>query len=416
MMRILKFGVLLLVAAGSRSAAADRDVVDSASLTGKVLAGYQGWFACPGDGSGAGGWHHWFRGGGELAVEMWPDVSGFGDDELFNSGLKLPDGSPARLFSSSNGKTVARHFQWMKEADIDGIFLQRFIGEVQDPRFFKLRNRVTSEVMDSAAASGRVFALEYDMAAAQADEVVKDWKFLVDEMKLTEFPRYLRHKGKPVLALWGVGFTHRKGTAEQAQALVDWFRRDAPERYRATIIGGVPTGWRTGGGDSQPGEAWAKVYRSMDVISPWTVGRFKDDAGADAFRRDFLEPDLVETKRLGMEYLPVVWPGFSWNNLHDGPKDEIPRRGGRFFWRQVFNAASSGAGMLKVAMFDEVDEATAIFKTAPSRASAPANVWTLTLDSGGQLLPSNWYLRLAGESSRLIRKEIPLSAELPIRP
>lgn len=406
----------LFILAWNGLAAAPPAVVDRETLTGKVLAGYQGWFACPGDGSDVGGWHHWFRSPSKLTVEMWPDVSEFDQNELFDSGLRLPDGSSARLFSSVTSKTVARHFQWMKEAGIDGILLQRFIGEVQDPRFFKFRNQVTSEVMQSAEVSGRVFALEYDMAAAQADQVIADWKFLVDEIKLTESPRYLRHRGKPVLALWGLGFTHREGSAVQAQALVDWLRQDAPERYRATVIGGVPTGWRTGSGDSQPGEAWAKVYRTMDGISPWSVGRFTDDAGADRFRKDFLEPDLAETKRLGVDYLPVVWPGFSWKNLHDGPKNQIPRRGGEFYWRQVFNAASSGAGMLKVAMFDEVDEATAIFKTAANSASAPADAWTLTLDADGQVLPSDWYLRLAGESARLLRKEIPLAEKMPIQP
>ncbi len=31
-----------------------RDVVDASTLHGKVMAGYQGWFRCPGDAAGMG--------------------------------------------------------------------------------------------------------------------------------------------------------------------------------------------------------------------------------------------------------------------------------------------------------------------------------------------------------------------------
>ncbi len=394
-------------------------VVDNQTMHRKILMGYQGWFSCPGDGSQLDGWHHWLRGNPaspRLTVEMWPDTREFDRDELFDTHWKLDDGSPAKLFSSYNEKTVLRHFKWMKDAGIDGILLQRFIGEVQDPKFFEFRNEVTRHVMKGAEQQGRVFALEYDMGPDQAEKIVKDWKYLVDKLRMTRSPRYLHHNGKPVLCLWGLGFTHRDGDVRKAQILVDWLRTGAPERYRATVVGGVPRGWRTGTGDSLPGEEWAKLYRSLDVISPWTVGRYGDDAGADNYLRESIIPDLAETRRVGIEYLPVIYPGFAWQNLNHGPANQIPRRGGRFYWNQVYNATSAGAVMLKAAMFDEVDEGTAMFKTVPTKATAPAGVQTLTLDADGETLPSDWYLRLAGETSRLLRKEIPLSRDLPIKP
>ena len=58
----------------------------------------------------------------------------------------------------------------------------------------------------------------------------------------------------------------------------------------------------------------------------------------------------------------MVFPGFSWHNQHDGPLNEIPRLKGRFLWRQFCEAQRAGAAMLNVAMFDEMDEGTAIFK------------------------------------------------------
>ncbi|MEI9866073.1 MAG: hypothetical protein WDN00_16270 [Limisphaerales bacterium] len=54
--------------------------VDTKTLTGKVMCGYQGWFGAPGDGSSRSEWRHWTKGRGPLAdgnakVDLWPDVS-----------------------------------------------------------------------------------------------------------------------------------------------------------------------------------------------------------------------------------------------------------------------------------------------------------------------------------------------------
>ncbi len=55
--------------------------VDAASVRGKLLCGYQGWFRCPGDAAGM-GWIHWSRDSRRiapdlLAFEMWPDLIDF---------------------------------------------------------------------------------------------------------------------------------------------------------------------------------------------------------------------------------------------------------------------------------------------------------------------------------------------------
>jgi hypothetical protein len=59
--------------------------------------------------------------------------------------------------------------------------------------------------------------------------------------------------------------------------------------------------------------------------------------------------------------------------------------------------------MLYGAMFDEVDEGTAMFKVAPSRRDAPTDVAVVTLDVDGERLPSDWYLRLAREAQKRLR-------------
>ena len=98
-------------------------------------------------------------------------------------------------------------------------------------------------------------------------------------------------------------------------------------------------------------------------------------AGAGSWRRNEIAPDLAALQGTGAAHMSVIWPGFSWHNLRDGgsPLNQIPRRGGRFFWRQAYNATDAGARMLDVAMYDEVDEGTAMFKMpkTPPRCPAP---------------------------------------------
>jgi hypothetical protein len=79
-----------------------RSDIDASTLDGKVLCGYQGWFNTPCDGTTF-GFTHWGQGldrpqGGRFTVDMWPDVAEYAPDDLCEMpGLKMPDGSPARL-------------------------------------------------------------------------------------------------------------------------------------------------------------------------------------------------------------------------------------------------------------------------------------------------------------------------------
>lgn len=398
--------------------------VDATTLENKHVFGYQGWFACAGDGSPVDRWVHWFRDGradeDHVTIDFWPDVSELGTEELCDTEMTLPSGGAASVYSAWNRTTVVRHFRWMAENGIDGVMLQRFSSELRDPRFLELRDGVTENVRAGAEENGRVFAMMYDISGQNGSTLVttlrEDWTHLVDDLGLTSSDRYLHHDGRPLLAIWGLGFDDRPGTPEQARELMSWFRSGAPPRLRATLMGGVPTHWRTLTGDSQENPEWASIYRSWDVISPWTVGRFGDDAGADRFRRDLIEPDLAEAHAAGADYLPVVFPGFSWHNLHEGELNQIPRRGGRFYWRQVYNAIDAGAVMIYGAMFDEVDEGTAFYRLAPTTAELPVEGSFVPLDIDGEVLPADWYLQLAGEATRMVRGELPITSTRPIDP
>jgi len=422
--RVSVFGLAVALAPGLAASDlaqtnAPAPTVDASTMNGKLLMGYQGWFGCPGDGSADSRWIHWFRRQEPVAanatVDLWPDVSELGPDELFATGMTLPGGAPARVYSDYNEKTVARHFQWMRDHQLDGVFLQRFSAELADPSQFARLNRVAANVRAGAEANGRVFAIMHDISghspASLVQSLTNDWNYLVNTMGVTNSPRYLRHNGKPVAALWGFGFAGRGDTPEQAREVIAFLKRAG-----FTVMGGAPAHWRTLGGDAQTDPAWADVFRSFDIISPWTVGRYGDIPGADRYCQDFIIPDLAEASASGRDYMPVIFPGFSWKNLHNGPLNQIPRLGGRFYWEQAQNAKRAGCKMVYGAMFDEVDEGTAMFKLAPAAAALPAQGSFVPLNIDGAVLPSDWYLRLADQASRMLRGDIPLQNAIPIAP
>lgn len=411
----------LLLSASLGGGFARAAAVDATTLKNKVLFGYQGWFDCSNTGSG--GWTHWSRGvpaEGTLTVDLYPDLREFKTSDLCPAGAFAIAGKQAYLFSAKTPAIVDAHFKWMQDYGLDGVYVQRFVGETGWKR--SGGDVVLRNIMKSAAAYGRVFAIEYDVSGASdagfADLIKKDWMYLVDSLKLTSQPGYLFEGGKPVVSIWGIGFTDSHPPADPAVAasFISWFKTGADAKYRAYYMGGTPSWWRPLNQDARTDPAWKDVYKSMDAIQPWAVGRYSDDAGVDNWKKTAIVPDLAETKINGNFYLPVAFPGFSWKNLNAGPGNQIPRKGGKFLWHQAMNAKAAGAQGLKIAMFDEVDEGTAMFKVASKRADAPDKGFWLTLDADGLDLPSDWYLRVAGEITKVFHGTRAMSDSIPIRP
>lgn len=402
------FAFLVVGVASAAEEPAPKSKVDSSTLHHKVLAGYQGWFRCPGDPAG-GGWVHWSRNGRRitpesLTFEMWPEMAEYSAEEKYLAGdFTYPDGSPAHLFSSAHPKTVERHFRWMEEYGLDGVMLQRFLVSLRDPAL----NRVLGHVRDSAAKTGRVYGICYDMSGAPADRlyemVTSDWKRLVDEQRVTADERYIKHNGKPVVMVWG--FFSDRFSPEIANKILDFFASDP--KYSATLIGGCQWPWR-----AEKNAEWAKVFRRFDVISPWNIGNYRTEGGKRYASTNVWKDDLAVVKQNDKQaYLPVVYPGFAWTNLKgkQSANQSLPRLGGEFYWRQFAAAGDLGIDMVYVAMFDEVDEGTAIFKVSNT---PPTQAHFATLDG----LPSDFYLRLTAEGAKVIRGEKKAETKLPIEP
>lgn len=404
------------------------DIIDSSTLTGKLMMGYQGWFSCPGDGSNMyNGYYHWIRDGYDelntksFRVDMFPDTRELTTDEKCPTALKFPDGSPAYVYSSANYKTVLRHFQWMSEYGIDGVFLQRFGSQLAYPETRDFQNELTLKVRAASETNGRAWAVMYDVTGANenGNNVValleKDWKYLVDAQKILESPQYLHHNGLPVIAIWGLGFSDRPGTPAEALKLLDFFQNNPDPKYRAVVLGGVPIFWRERQGIANPSSAWDEYYCALDILSPWTVGATVSDIEVDNYYRNTVRADMARAQECGAEFMPVVYPGTAFHNSDPSlPFNGQPRRGGRLYWRQIYNAVSLDVSMVYNAMFDEVDEATAMYKLAETTADAPTGVELITMDTDGECLPSDWYLRLASEATKMLRGEIPLTDTIPI--
>jgi hypothetical protein len=383
-------------------------------LTGRVVTGYQGWFRAEGDGSGLKFSHYDKRGRfepGACSIDLWPDLTEFDSDEKYPTEFRHKDGKVAHVFSSVNAKTVQRHFSWMSQYEIDGAFVQRFGVHGAKPhnnfRRLKFDNQKLMLCRDAAIQNDRCYALMYDLSGL-ADEdferLAEDWKQLRRRMQLgtdDNDTAYLRVNGKPLVAIWGVGFADdRKYSLKKAEWFVRLLKHN-PEWGGMSIMLGVPYRWREQRGDATKDPDLHSVLQLADVISPWSVGRYRtsQEVTRDVAQHQRLDSEWCDERKI--EYLPVLFPGFSWKNLNGEQANGISRDGGRFLWRQFNATFAAGNQSAYIAMFDEIDEGTAIFKCTNDPPIGKSKF--LTYES----LPSDHYLWLCREGRRLLRGDLP---------
>lgn len=412
------FTALLFVTASLFASDKHSKVTKYNSYKGLVMAGYQGWFRLPKD-------KVMYPEESQVRMDMWPDVSEY--EKTYPTGLKNADGSTARFFNSADKSTVDTHFQWMQEYGLDGVFMQRFFSAARPRARHGHATDVLNHAFEAASKHERAIAIMYDLSGLRrsgedCSVLIEDWKYLVDSLKLTNqkgTKTYLHHNGKPLVAIWGVGFPDRPYDIRNIglERFIDFLKND-PEYGGCSVMMGVPTFWRELNADCIHDPYLHELIKKVDIVLPWMVQRFSPLLHNDMDRyRDLILDDIVWCKNNNIDYVPVVYPGFSWHNLsvHEFPDDikpsgSIPRQGGRFYWQQMSTAIRSGAEMIYVAMFDEVNEGTAIFKVTDN---PPVSKTAKFVGLDGK--PSDHYLWLTGEAAKMLRKEKPLVFKQPER-
>jgi|GEM_PF-267040 len=395
------------------------------SYKGLVMSGYQGWFRAEGDGSGA--TNYSYGNARRSGVDLWPDVSEY--EKTYKTPFKLANGERARFFSSYDKSTVDLHFRWMQEYGVDGVFMQRFFNNARSQNRDNAGATVLQNAFEAASKYNRAIAVMYDLSGMHrggedCSAIIEDWKYLVDELKVTNQEgqkTYLHHNGKPVVAIWGVGFPDRPYNIRNIglERLIDFLKND-PVYGGCTVMLGVPTAFRELNADCINDPYLHELIRMADIVLPWTVQRYSPLLHNDMDRlRDNTVADMAWCRENEVEYVPCVYPGFSWHNLsrYEFPDDikpvgSIPRMQGKFYWQQIATVLRSGAPMLYAAMFDEVNEATAIFKVSDNPPVATGYGIEFVDNEG---VPSDHYLWLTGEAGRVLRKEAPISMSLPSR-
>jgi hypothetical protein len=385
------------------------------SYKGLAMAGYQGWFTAQGDGANS-GWTHYNQNGkfepGFATVDFWPDVSEY--EKTYETPFSFPNGNKAHVFSPQDESTVDLHFKWMKEYGLNGVFMQRFLVTVKDKR--AQITKVFENALKAANKYNRAICVMYDLSGSKGSEldiIVNDFEKLVKDYDLFNNktnPNYLRHNGKPLVVIWGVGFNDgRKYTTQDVANLVKKLRGD---NNKVSIMLGVPYYWRTLGNDTEKDTQLHELIKSVDIIMPWAVGRYS----LKNYNTNTVQQDIEWCKNNNVDYVPLAFPGFSWGNMRKNASlyDEIPRHGGEFLWRQIAGARKAGAESLYLAMFDEIDEGTALFKCLRQN-EVPKNAPGFKFVGIEDNLPSDHYLWLSGEAAKWFNGDSGYSEKMPVR-
>jgi hypothetical protein len=364
-------------------------------VVGKVTVGYQGWFSCAGDGSPVNDWGH-------QNLEMWPDVREYAttyQTELPNLG----NGQPARMFSSYDDQVVQTHFKWMAQSGIDCAALQRFANEIKPGSTIKAqRDGMALKVMKAAEMTGRKFYIMYDVSGWGVRGLKEDWPdTIVNGLHLTASSAYAQQNGKPVVCIYGMGYKGWPSSPQEALDLINWFKAQG-----CYVIGSVPGQWRTGTGDSQ--DDFGDVYKAFNMLSAWAVGRLFNPGYVK-----WVADDFQFCKDNGIDYQPCIYPGTSFYNSNQSRKNLIPREHGDFMWSQFVTLRKAGVPSAYIAMFDEMNEATSIFKCAEDASTMPAGKWFLPLDADGVHVSSDFYLRLTNDGIQMLKQQEPLQEKCP---
>jgi hypothetical protein len=121
----------------------------------------------------------------------------------------------------------------MRQYGIDGVFYQRFLSTLDDPALARNRDLVLLNLLRSAERNGRRVAVEWalsgDLTESVQAQLRADWRHLVDDLHVTSSPAYLYDHGRPLVGIFGFGFTFPTGPSDSAGGTAEAAGR--PERF-----------------------------------------------------------------------------------------------------------------------------------------------------------------------------------------
>ena len=356
---------------------------DSSTLQGKTMAGYQGWFSCPNDLNDQ-GWVHWSSGTPFAVIPgfpTWPDVSFYPANSQYAGARCKADnvltqsGNQAYVYSSANPDVVAQHFSWMQQYNIDGAWVQRFLGGGNVPGSHP--EWVLAHVRKYAAQYQRLWAIEYDVSELTDANVVAtieaDWKWLNDSAHIRQDGNYVHNAGKPVVIVWGLQCRRSLfPTPDNANTLINFLKND-PVYGGNYVVGGICNQYNT-----DPA-AWTAHIRLYDGLLVWQP---QNNAA-----------DHAQFTSWGIDWYPHAWAGH--------------HSAGQEYWTNIYNIVAAGADRFFIGMFDEYGENTAIIPISDD----PPTLTPAMLTNQGQ--PSTWWLQLSGDGKQMMLNQIPLSPTMP---
>jgi hypothetical protein len=403
---------------GTTAAGASAQTADATTINNKVLAGYQGWFRTPGDVTKTNTFAHWFSGAASQSTEafdMWPDLSTFPANAVYTiPNWAMGDGTPATLYSGQNPAATLRHFQMMRDEGIDGVFLSEFSTHFataggSNAGDYPYVLNILNNVRAAATATGRTWAFFYDTSGASSTNVVSvvegQWQDMVNS-GYTSDPRYLHQNGLPVIMIYGFfpnDTNHVIGNPTLGNQLIQFFTTPGP--YQAYIVGSGAWYWRT-----QGNAAFQNMISGLNAYIPWNVGHDSTLANGTIVAQTYTyAADAAALAPYHVKFIPLVFPG----TTSAGPPvatQTAPRRDGDFYWEQFAGLSQSGFNTNFVAMWDEVNEATAIM---PVSNIPPVQTPEFYTQDG---YPADWYERLTAVGQYYMANNLPVPSTIPISP
>jgi hypothetical protein len=282
------------------------------------------------------------------------------------------------------------------------------------------RDRVYDNVFKAAKNHKRLWTMMYDLTGLNKGDIAKyvipDFKNMIDQRKFKDHPTLMHHNGKPLISIWGIGFNDGRGySLKECMELVKFFKED-PVYGGFSVLIGVPYYWRSQTRDTMDDPLFMDIVKTADIIHPWSPGRYQKPEQMKGLQKTILEPDMKWAKDHNLDYMPVIFPGFSWHNLEKAKGqhaelNSIPRLGGQFVWSQAVAAKRAGANMIYLAMFDEMNEGTCFFKVSKRTPKGKSPFISYDIDG----LQPDHYLWLSGQIRNMIRDEISATDRVPAR-